>query len=205
MDRKLLLATNNQGKIAEFRALLRPCDWQILAPADLGISLEVNETGDTYLENATLKAGTFVVESGLNALADDSGLEVDALGGRPGVHSARFGGEALTSMERVNLLLRALEDTPDGRRTARFRCVLLLAAPTGQTWQTEGVCEGLIMREPRGSSGFGYDPVFLLPELGRTMSELSAAEKNERSHRGKAARALRDILEAIAGRAAAAQ
>ena len=205
MEGKLLLATSNQGKIAEFRALLRPCGWQILAPADLGITLAVNETGDTYRENATLKARAFVVASGLNALADDSGLEVDALGGRPGIHSARFGGEDLTSAERVNLLLRALEETPDGRRTARFRCVLLLAAPNGRTWQAEGVCEGLITREPRGNSGFGYDPVFLLPALGRTMSELSATEKNEHSHRGKAAQALCDILKAIAGRAALAQ
>lgn len=194
MTAPLILASNNPGKIAEFRGLLQDCGWPIVVPADMGLALDVDETGQSYAENALLKARAFVSASGSFCLADDSGLEVDALDGVPGIQSARFGGPELTDEQRVELLLDRLKGIADGRRTARFRCVLMLAAPDGRTWQTEAACEGQIARAPRGGKGFGYDPVFFLPGLGRTMAELSADEKNRVSHRSMAAAALRPIL-----------
>lgn len=198
MNRELLLASNNQGKLREFRELLAGCGWQVLAPADLALVLEVEETGDSYAANAALKAAAFAAASGRFALADDSGLEVDALGGVPGIHSARYGGAGLSDAGRVDRLLAALAPVPDGERTARFRAVLVLQAPDGRTWQTEGVCEGEITWAPRGDDGFGYDPIFLLPNRRCTMAELHADEKNQLSHRARATAALRPILEQIA-------
>jgi XTP/dITP diphosphohydrolase len=191
----LLLATNNAGKVREFRRLLAGIPFNIVSPAELGLSLDVPETGHTYEENALAKARAFAAAAGLPALADDSGLEVDALGGRPGVHSARYAGQGATPGDRIETLLSELRSVPPEHRTARFRAVIVIAAPDGRHWAVEGTVEGRISEGPRGGGGFGYDPVFYLPELGRTMAELSPEEKDALSHRGRAAAAARRVLE----------
>jgi XTP/dITP diphosphohydrolase len=197
---KLLIATNNPGKRRELRALLDGMALELVTPADLGLSLEVDETGDTYAENAALKAVAFGRASGLPALADDSGLEVDALDGRPGLHSARFAPwHGATDADRRRLLLERLRDKPRPW-TARFRCVTALALPAasgfaaGDVRLAEGICPGEIIPDERGSDGFGYDPIFLLSELGRTMAELTMDEKNRLSHRARALLAARPII-----------
>ncbi len=189
----LLLASSNPGKLAEFARLLAPL--RLTTPAELGVVLALDETGESYAANATLKARAFAAASGAIALADDSGLEVDALNGTPGVFSARFGGPGLTDAQRCSLLLEKLAALPPrtGRR-ARFRCCVAAAAPDGRTCTATGVLEGEIATEARGTQGFGYDPVFLLPRLGRTVAELSPAEKDEFSHRARAIRRLRPLL-----------
>ena len=188
----VVLATHNPGKRVEWMALLDGLDFELLLPSELGFEDDIAETGDTYTENALIKARTLCDASGLPALADDSGLEVDALEGAPGVRSARY---RLGSDEvRYRALLKALEGVPDAERTARFRCVAALALPDGETYTAEGVCEGWITYEPRGEEGFGYDPVFYLPSLDRTMAEISQDEKNRISHRARAARAMRPVL-----------
>jgi XTP/dITP diphosphohydrolase len=192
---KVVLATHNPGKRTEWRALLEGLDLTLLLPQELGFEGDVKETGDTYTENALIKARALCAASGLPALADDSGLEVDALNGAPGVRSARY---RLGSDEvRYKALLTALKGVPDEQRTARFRCVAALALPNGETYTTEGVCEGRITRCPRGTEGFGYDPVFYIPSLGRTMAEISLAQKNTISHRARAAQAMRPILDDV--------
>lgn len=200
---RLVLASSNTGKAREFRAFLEASAWTLLLPEEAGLGrIEVPEGTRSYLENATLKAVTYARASGLPALADDSGLEVDALGGRPGVLSARFGGRrARTDRERSALLLAALEGVPPRQRAARFRAVLVLAEPTGAVHAREGAVEGRIALTARGSDGFGYDPVFELPD-GRTMAELGA-EKQVISHRALAMRAMMEVLdELIAGHSA---
>ena len=192
---RLLIATNNLGKVAEFRRLLEGCGWELVTPADIGLELEVEEAGQTYAENATIKAEAYAKASGLVTLADDSGLEVDALGGRPGPLSARYAGPDRTDEERVQALLQELTGVPDDKRTARFRCVIAIAAPEGRVELVEGKVEGRIAHEPRGENGFGYDPVFLLPDRGVTTAELPPDEKNAVSHRGAAARKARAVLE----------
>ena len=161
---------------------------------DLGINLEVEETGDTLEQNAALKARAYAAQSGLWTLADDSGLEVDALGGGPGVRSKRIAGEGASDDLRVRTLLRLLHRVPWEERSARFRCVLALADPKGLLSFYEGVCNGFIQENPVGASGFGYDPIFFLPEIGRCMGELTPAEKNRVSHR---ARAMRKLIPAL--------
>lgn len=195
--KRLLLATTNPGKVREFQDLLASCGWELVTPQELDIRLDVKETGRTYAENARLKAQAFAEASGLITLADDSGLEVDALGGAPGIHSARYGGPGLTDEERVQLLLRALEGVPDEQRTARFQAVIAIATPDGRVYEAVGTVEGRIVQEPRGADGFGYDPVFFLPERGQTMAELPPAEKNRISHRARAAQQARLILKAL--------
>jgi XTP/dITP diphosphohydrolase len=194
---RLLLATNNPGKVAEFRLLLESCGWELVTPAELGLKLEVEESGATYNENASRKALHYAQASGLVALADDSGLEVDALGGRPGVLSARYAGPDRTDEERVQTLLEELQDVPDEQRSARFRAVIAVATPDGRVETVEGQVEGRIARAPRGENGFGYDPVFLLPDRGLTTAELPSEEKHAVSHRGVAARKARRILEVM--------
>lgn len=183
----LLLATNNAGKLREFRRLLQGVD--IVSPADLGLTLDVEETGDTFAANAALKAEAFARAADCIALADDSGLEVDALGGEPGVLSARYGGPGLDDAGRYQRLLEALRDTPPPH-TARFRCCLVARSPDGRTCQATGACEGEIAAAPAGQGGFGYDPVFYLPERGCTMAQLAPEDKNAVSHRSAALRAL---------------
>jgi len=197
VGKRLLLATNNPGKAAEYRALLEGCGWELVTPRDLGLSLEVEEVGGDYAENARIKAEAFAKASGLVALADDSGIEVDALGGAPGPLSARFGGEGASDQQRVALLLERLAGVPPERRSARFRCLIAVARPEGEVSLFEGRCEGRVAEEPRGEGGFGYDPVFLLPERGLTIAELPPEEKNAVSHRGRAARQARALLEGL--------
>jgi XTP/dITP diphosphohydrolase len=191
---KLLLATNNQGKVREYKSLLSNLPFTLVTPAEIGINLEVAETGKTLEENARLKAVTLARESKLISLADDSGLEVNALGGEPGPLSARYAGTDATDKDRVNFLLKRLAGVPPDKRTARFRCVIAIATPEGRVKLCSGECNGIITNEPRGETGFGYDPIFYLPELGKTMAELPLAVKNKVSHRGKAARQVPSVL-----------
>jgi len=185
---RLLLATNNQGKARELKILLRELPLALVLPGELGITAGVEETGKSFEENARLKATVLAKESRLLALADDSGLEVDFLGGEPGPLSARYAGEGATDKERVEFLLAKLKGVPREKRTARFRCVIAIATPEGGVELCSGECLGLITFEPKGERGFGYDPVFYFPELGKTMAELPLEVKNKVSHRGAAAR-----------------
>jgi XTP/dITP diphosphohydrolase len=194
---RLLLATHNRGKRREWRALLDGLDVELLLPDDLGLHDDVEETGETYMENALIKARALASASGLPTLADDSGLEVDALEGAPGVRSARY--HLGTDEVRYRALLTALDGVPEEKRGARFRCIAALVIPSeansAREFITEGVCEGVIGFAPGGEGGFGYDPVFYLPERGCTMAQLPADEKNRISHRARAAQAMRPILE----------
>lgn len=196
MAPRLLIATSNQGKLREFRALV-PEGVELVALADLGLNAP-EETGVTFAENADLKALAAAQASGLLALADDSGLEVDGLDGAPGVYSARYAGEPASDERNVELLLANLRKRTGAARSARFRCAISIASPGGVLARGEGRCEGEIAEQPRGSNGFGYDPVFLLPG-GRTLAEYEPEEKNAISHRSNAIRMigpkLRSILE----------
>lgn len=205
---QLLIATTNPGKVREYQSLLAGLEVELLDLNDAGIEVDVAETGDSYAANAELKARAYARLSGGLTLADDSGLEVDALAGRPGVHSARY---AADSPARIQRLLSEMIDVPDEQRTARFQCAVALAWPDGRTDLVCGTCEGYITHEPRGENGFGYDPIFSphpalwesvggLPERSATLGELSEAAKNTISHRAQAAQKLRPILEQIARR-----
>jgi XTP/dITP diphosphohydrolase len=193
---KLLIATNNQGKVKELQDLLRDTGIQLVTPAQINLDLDVVEDGQTYADNATKKAVAFAQASGLISLADDSGLEVDALRGAPGLYSARYGssnGTKLSDKDRRAYLIRNLKDKPRPW-TARFHATIAIAIPNGETHITEGLCEGEIIPEERGAGGFGYDPIFLLKELGKTMAELSMDEKNHLSHRARAVMSARPVL-----------
>ena len=170
MRPKLLLATNNQAKVREYKSLLPDLPYELVTMAGQGIILTVNEVGDSLEENARLKATILATKSQLLALADDSGLEVDALGGEPGRLSARYAGENASDRERVNYLLARLKGVPREKRSARFRCVIALATPEGKIEFCSGECQGVITFAPKGEYGFGYDPVFYLPELDKTMA-----------------------------------
>ncbi len=191
---KLLIATGNPGKVAEYKQLLGglPCEFASLR--DVGVDFEVEETGETFEDTPRLKAEAYAQASGLMTLADDSGIEVDVLGGAPGVRSARYGGSGLDDPGRVQLLLRELQRVPDKGRTGRFVCVIAIARPGTETRVVRGTVEGRIAHAPRGTGGFGYDPIFLLPDRGLTTAELQPDEKNAISHRGAAARLARPIL-----------
>jgi XTP/dITP diphosphohydrolase len=195
--KKLLLATGNKGKVREYKALLAGVPYEIVTPAEVGVSAAVEETGTTFEENARLKAVTLAKASGLLTLADDSGLEVDALGGEPGIRSSRYAGKDASDADRISFLLSKLTGVPEKERTARFRCVIAIAAPGGKIDFYEGVCPGLILTEQRGSQGFGYDPVFYLPDMGKTMAELTLDEKNRVSHRARAAAKARQALKRL--------
>ena len=195
MSYKLLLATNNQAKVREYKSLLRSFPLALVTLAEQGITTVVDEVGEGLEENARLKANTLAVESQLLSLADDSGLEVDALGGEPGRLSARYAGEDASDRDRVAYLLSRLINVPWGKRSARFRCVIALATPGGEVELCSGECCGFITFEPRGERGFGYDPVFYLPELDKTMAELPLEMKNQISHRGRAARQVYQVLQ----------
>jgi XTP/dITP diphosphohydrolase len=184
---KLLLATNNQGKVREFQSLLKGCGVELVTPSQVGLKLDIQESGSTYEENARLKAEAFASASGLLTLADDSGLEVDALNGEPGILSSRYAGEGASDGQRVNFLLAKLKDIPVEKRTAHFSCVIALTDPQGKLEFYSGRCDGVIIHQPRGANGFGYDPIFLFPELKKTMAELSEETKNQISHRARAA------------------
>ena len=192
--RPLLIATNNRGKLREYRQILAGLPFVLTSLDEQGLDFEVPEEGATFAANAIAKARAYAAASGLLTLADDSGLEVEALGGEPGVRSARYAGEGASDAERIALLLSRLTGVPPERRQARFVCVIAVAEPGGQVRTVTGHVSGVIAPRPKGSGGFGYDPVFYIPELGRTMAELSAAEKNRISHRARAGQAARDLL-----------
>ena len=199
MQPKLLLATNNQAKVREYKSLLSGLSYELVTLAEQGITVVVDEVGESLEENARLKATVLAAKSQLLTLADDSGLEVDALGGEPGRLSARYAGENASDRERVSYLLARLNGVPQEKRTARFRCVIALATADGKIEFCYGECQGWITFAPRGEHGFGYDPVFYLPELDKTMAELPLALKNQVSHRGQAARQVDQILEKLRG------
>ncbi|MBI2853041.1 MAG: XTP/dITP diphosphatase [Chloroflexi bacterium] len=194
MRPKLLLATNNPGKAREYRRLLSDVPFKLVSQLEMGLTNQVDETGQTLEENARLKAVIMTTMSGLPTLADDSGLEVDALGGEPGHLSARYAGENATDEERIRFLLSRLKDVPWERRTARFCCIIALATPEEHVEMCSGECRGIIAFEPKGKHGFGYDAVFYLPKLGKTMAELSSSVKNRISHRAQAAQKAIKIL-----------
>ena len=193
-SRVLVLATLNRGKARELIALLGDVPFDVRALVDYPGAVAPEENETTYRGNALLKARAASRLTRTWSLGDDSGLEVDALGGAPGLYSARYGGPGLDDAGRCALLLDALRDVPDDRRTARFSCVIAVVDPAGREWVVEGVAEGTITRQPRGTSGFGYDPLFYYPPLGRTFAELSDAEKSDVSHRGRAAAEARRVL-----------
>lgn len=193
MSVKFVLATHNPGKIREMSAILGELGVEVVSPADVDITVDVEETGTTFAENAMLKAKAICAASGLPAIADDSGLCVDALNGGPGVYSARYGGEGLDDKGRYTLLLNSMRGQTT--RKAHFTCAIACAFPNGDELTAEGQCDGAIAFAPMGEGGFGYDPVFLVPEKGKTFGQLTAEEKSAISHRGKA---LRDFSEKLA-------
>lgn len=191
---RLLVATNNPGKVREYQDLLVGLNLELVGLADAGTDTEVDETGRTFEENARLKAEAYGRASGLLTLADDSGLEVEALGGAPGVFSARYAGKGATDADRYRKLLVALDGVPWEKRGARFRCVIALAWPDGHIETFDGQCDGVIAFEPKGTNGFGFDPVFYMPEHGCTIAELPDEVKNRVSHRARAAMLARERL-----------
>ncbi len=195
---KILIATTNQGKVQEIRNLVKGLPALFLSLSEVpGIS-EVVEDGATFEENALKKARMMAYSTGIVTLADDSGLCVDALDGRPGVHSARYAGDNASDEEKYLRVLDEMEGVPDSERSARFVCALALVAPDGEEKLFRGVCEGRITREPRGSSGFGYDPIFYFQEAGCTFAEMDRESKNRVSHRGRALRQFAEYLRRIA-------
>ncbi|UCD21672.1 MAG: XTP/dITP diphosphatase [Chloroflexota bacterium] len=194
---KLLLATSNPGKIREYRFLLDALGYQITTLAKEGIVKAVIESGSNYEQNARLKALAYAKLSQLTALADDSGLEVDALNGEPGIKSARFAGESASDVDKVNLLLAKLKNTPWEKRTARFKCVIAIASPRGRVKFCHGECHGMIANEATGGNGFGYDPIFLFPKMGKTMAELPFETKNQISHRARASQKACRVLQQL--------
>lgn len=193
---KLLIATNNRGKLSEYQELLADLPYELVTLDDVGITEEVDETGSTFAENAQLKARTYAAQSGLLTMADDSGLEVAALNGAPGVYSKRYGGYDDDTERRNQYLLDQMRGLAQGQRQANFRCLICIVNPAdGREWLCDGRLEGEIAFAPRGSGGFGYDPLLYLPDRGLTVAEMSSAEKNAISHRGHATACARDILD----------
>lgn len=193
--KRLVIATNNRHKLEEIRATLVVEGLELLPLSEFPDLPPMEEVGATYEENAVMKAETIARHTGISALGDDTGLEVDALGGAPGVYSARFAGPTVSFKENREKLLKEMEGVPREKRTARFRCTLALVTPGGEKTVVEGVLEGLIAESDQGSGGFGYDPVFYVPEAGRTLGEMSAADKNKLSHRGLALRKIQDYFQ----------
>ncbi len=193
----LVLASQNQKKLGEMQEILSHLGVEVVLQSALGVHVDVEETGQTFAENAWLKAHAVMQETGQPAIADDSGLVVDALGGAPGIYSARYGGEDLDDVDRYRLLLRNMEG--EANRACRFVCAIACCFPDGSVLTAEGICEGVVGEAPRGEGGFGYDPIFFLPEMERSMAELTPMEKHNISHRGNA---LRQFAQKMAARAA---
>ena len=191
--KRIVLATKNKGKIKEMRELLAPMNIEVLSLADFSPVDDAEENGVTFAENAMLKARYYFAHTGTPCLADDSGLEVDALGGRPGVYSARYSGEDATDAANNAKVLREMEGIEKDKRTARFRCAMALVGE-GIELTTDGTCEGTLLTEERGQGGFGYDPIFYVPKFDRTLAEMSSEEKNSISHRGAAVRKMADLI-----------
>ena len=194
MDNIIILATNNKSKVKEISEMMSGSDITFESLADAGINVEVEETGTTFEENALLKAREICKLSGKPTISDDSGLEIDALDGAPGIYSSRFMGEDTSYDIKNNALIEKLENVADPDRTARFRCCMVLVLPDGREFVTEGAMEGIIAREPKGINGFGYDPILFIPEYNRTSAELSSEEKNNISHRGEALRKMIEVI-----------
>ena len=190
---KILAATNNKDKLVEIRRILEPLGVSVVSPEEMGINIQVAETGATFAENALLKARAFFEASGLPSLADDSGLCVDALDGRPGLHTAYYQGESATYGQRIAALVEELKDVPEGGRTARFVCHLCLVMDEETTLNCQGACEGEIGHQPKGGGGFGYDPIFYVE--GKSMAERPQEDKDYLSHRGRALREFVALLE----------
>ncbi len=201
MKNTLLVATHNQGKVREFREMLSDLQIEFVSLDELGVTMDVEETGSTFRENALLKARAYAQETGLLTLADDSGLQVDALHGDPGIYTGRYGGAGLTHEERYRYLLANLTAVSPTERTATFRCVIVLISPEGTLLgEAEGVCPGMIAQEPQGEGGFGYDPIFYLPDRQQTMAQVGATVKHQISHRGQALRQIEPLLRGIVAR-----
>lgn len=189
MSKRVVLASKNAHKMQELQTILRQYGIELILQSELGLSVDVDETGSTFEENALLKAQAVMRAAGLPAIADDSGLVVDALGGEPGIYSARYGGaQNRSDSDRLHYLLRRLEDVPETERTAHFVCVITLVEPDGSVLSARGECAGQITREARGESGFGYDPIFYVPQEGCTFAEMPQERKNAISHRANALR-----------------
>ena len=187
---KVVLASKNKHKLIEISKITEKFDIELVMESDLGVDIDVEETGTTFEENSFLKANAVMQATGLPALADDSGIAVDALNGEPGVYSARYGfDESLDDWGRLQLLLKKTEQVPDGQRQAQFVCVITLVMPDGQTIQARGEVHGELLRAPAGEGGFGYDPIFYYPPYGKTLAEVTPEEKNQVSHRAKALQA----------------
>jgi XTP/dITP diphosphohydrolase len=204
MAQRLLIATTNPHKIEEFRGLLANLPYELVSLTDVGIAADVEETGQTFAENATIKAVAYAELAGLLALADDSGLEINALDDAPGIYSARWAGPEITYDVRNRMIVERLAELPNERRSARYRCAIAIALPPprGLIGVVEGTLEGRIAEAPAGTGGFGYDPIFLVPEDGRTVGQMSADEKSHISHRARAANAARPLLESLADKTA---
>lgn len=193
---KVVLASQNRHKLAEIQAILDKYDMELVLQSDLGVHIDVEETGTTFEENSELKARAVMEATGLPAIADDSGLCVDVLGGAPGIYSARYGApECVTDWDRLNFLLENLRGVRSEERTARFVCVITLLYPEGRKLVARGTCEGMIAHEPGGEDGFGYDPIFYLPRFGCTFAQMGANQKNAISHRANALNRLCKMLE----------
>lgn len=192
--KQIIIATQNKGKAKDFEALLSPLGFKVLTLRDVAKDMDVEETGVTFAENAILKAEAVAKALQIPVIADDSGLEIDALDGEPGVYSARYAGLDKSDDANIDKVLEKLSDVPESERTGRFRCVLAVAAPDKKTETFSGSCEGVILNERRGENGFGYDPIFYVPDLKRTMAELAPEEKAAISHRGNAIRELKQAI-----------
>lgn len=188
---KVILASQNRHKLYEIQTILSRYGMEVILQSDLNLDIEVDETGTTFEENSMLKAKAVMEATGLPAVADDSGLCVDVLGGAPGVYSARYGGpEYVTDLDRLNLLLHEMRGVRSEERTARYVCVITLLMPDGEAIVTRGTCEGMILSEPHGTGGFGYDPIFYIPKEGMTFAEMGIERKNQISHRANALKTL---------------
>lgn len=194
---KILVASNNKGKLREFNSILGELGIECVSMEDIGIKTDVEETGKTFLENAKIKAEAIYKIAGIPTVSDDSGLEVDCLGGKPGVYSARYGGEHGNDKKNNQKLLEDMKDVPAEQRTGRFKSVVYLIIDENTHIYAEGTAEGVILTEKRGENGFGYDPLFFSPILGKTFAEASEKEKNDVSHRGSAIRDLKKKLENV--------
>ena len=192
---KVVLASKNKHKLVEISKITEKFGFELVLQSELGVDIDVEETGTTFEENSYIKAEAVMKATGLPALADDSGIAVDALNGEPGIYSARYGfDDSLDDWGRLLLLLKNTEHVPDGQRQAQFVCVITMVTPEGQTIQARGEIHGELLRAPVGENGFGYDPVFYMEQFGRTLAQVSAEEKNSVSHRGKALRAMKEKL-----------
>jgi XTP/dITP diphosphohydrolase len=191
--KQVVIATKNKGKARDFEAIFGPLGYEVLTLFDVAPSMDIEETGTTFEENAVLKAEALAKDLGQLVIADDSGLEVDALNGEPGVYSARYAGDH-DDEANIDKVLANLAETPDNERTARFVCCLAITGPNFPTMTVKGYCEGQILRERQGTDGFGYDPIFYMPALGKTLAEVTAEEKGKVSHRGNALRLLTETL-----------